>query len=341
MKRLNNKGFTLMEVIVAMALVTLVASFVGSAIVSAQKNTLKTQELSAGMDDAFVGSEEYLADSSAIGSTDGNYKLTRVSGGLNDFPEIDLAIRDSSNGTDDAVKYVAFKRSEDNENILGGGGSVSNSGGGVTEGSGNNGGEPAQGGGIKEEEPPKEPEMPEQPQQPEQPQEPEQPQTPQQPEIPDTPQIPNGGENPENSDRGGKDFFFGYRHPDMKDHFKHYDWWRGHIVDDRPPLDLGDGIVTIMEWSKFGDWNTNGILVTTDSELRLGQIHDEKWNCNYRLVIHSVAADGSNGAFYEVNGVKVKAGGSYTVPTNDGGGVVIKARNKDVYITGISVEKVD
>lgn len=118
MKKLNNKGFSLMEIIVALAMVTIIATFASTAIVSTKKSAARTAELSGDMDTAMRISENFLADGSQPGET-GTSKMVKTSGGMSGFPDIALTVKDSSTSTFDGesskVKYIAFRRSKTDE----------------------------------------------------------------------------------------------------------------------------------------------------------------------------------------------------------------------------------
>lgn len=122
--RCNNKGFTIMEVMIAMALVMIVASFAATALASGQRSTIKTVDISKGGDVALSECENYLAGSES-GKTDGDYQLKKESGGLNGFPDIKLEVKDTADNSN-GVRYVAFKRDgeehSDDEVAEGGGG---------------------------------------------------------------------------------------------------------------------------------------------------------------------------------------------------------------------------
>lgn len=138
--KINNSGFTLMEVIIAMALVTIVATFAATALAAGGKSFAKTQDISLSSDDSLSECEQYLAKDAEHGKTEGDYQLKKTSGGLAGFPDVKLEIKDSmdtSVGMGEAdVKYVAFKRvpKEDDSLAATGGGGVSDSGAGLTSG---------------------------------------------------------------------------------------------------------------------------------------------------------------------------------------------------------------
>jgi prepilin-type N-terminal cleavage/methylation domain-containing protein len=100
MKKLNinNKGFTLVESLVALSLVTITATFAATAINATQKSVVTTKEISAGSDSAFSGCERFLATGSDKGKSDQEYYLKKTSGQLSGLGDIKLAIKDSTDG---------------------------------------------------------------------------------------------------------------------------------------------------------------------------------------------------------------------------------------------------
>jgi hypothetical protein len=140
--KLNSKGFTLMEAIVAMSMVAVTASFTATAIASTQKSTAKTHEISLGTDNSFTACESFLAGSDT--GTEGEYKLVRSDDGygISELDEIKLSIYDTysdeSLSTNDGVtsknvRYVAFKHAP-SDAFAPTGNNVNVNGGGLTNG---------------------------------------------------------------------------------------------------------------------------------------------------------------------------------------------------------------
>lgn len=343
-KLMNNKsGFTLMEVMVAMALVTIVATFTAMALTANGKSLTKTQEISKGSGSSLSECENYLANDAEHGKTEGDLKLKKTSGGLTGFPDITLEIKDSSETNASAnetnVKYVAFKRVGENNSAVGGGG-VSSDGSGITSGS--------DGGGDKDSGVDKEPEKHPVTEAPtlapvtETPTE-----TPTLAPVTEAPtQAATSApateaqtEAPTNStpQQGAGSVYF--NKTSLKDKTQPLGWRDGYVLSG-VSMKNTDDVEMNVGYSVVSDVTTEGVLLKGSDSFVVDCVHDSSWRGKYYVTVYLTSESGGNPDCY-VNNVHVTEK-VYRIPydENSNGRFEVRVQGgSQVIVTGVNAEK--
>lgn len=366
----NNNGFTLMEVVIAMALVTLIASYVATAMSSTQRSVVASQTLSSGGDQALTDCENFLASDTNAGDSNGNYVLKKTGGQLAGFPDVALAIENGV-GVDNDVKYVAFKRADGNENSALGGGPTGEGGGGAASGNtdsntedGNNGGGNGNGNSKDEDKAEKESEKESKKDEHEAEKESQKeeheaekeskkeeittpPQTVTEPPMqPTTSELTTEAQSEETTSSvpkidGNDDMFFGGREDVLGiNKGNAYYNWKGefeYIPCYDKTFNVKDDIYATIGWSCIKDIDQNGILLGKNHHVRFYNIVDTAnygWNICNTVTVHIATKDGSVPTFL-ING-QIVTGDTFVV---SGGGFQIQALEQEIYVTGFSVTK--
>lgn len=346
----NNDGFTLMEVVIAMALVTLIASFTATAMTNTQRSVIASQQVSTDGNAALTDCENFLASDTGSGDSSGNYVLKRTDGQLAGFPPINLAIdRSIDSGTD--VNYVAFKRAGESSTVsVGGGGETAEGGAGATSGSTDaNTGEGGGASGSNEEsapvtEPTTQPTTAAPTTTTEATTQPTtaapvteaatQPTT-------DAPVTETQSEETTSQaveQNGSFDVFFGGMESALGINKSNCINWGGGgigiLCSAQPDFTIKDDIVATFAYSVITDINQNGILVDPQNYnyVQFNRIHDNSWKY-YSVTLHIATTDNSVPKFY-VNGELVEGN---TVTIKGDSMTKITGCEQAFYITGLTI----